>query len=75
MDSFENKLEELKSIIERIENNNLTLEEVFASYEKGMGLAADLTKQLNEVTGKINELEKAFDSFKETEFDSEGISD
>lgn len=52
--SYENMLQNLKDILENLENNELTLEEAMKEYEKGTKLINKLYKILNEYEGKIS---------------------
>lgn len=52
--SYENMLQNLKDILENLENNELTLEEAMKEYEKGTKLINKLYKTLNEYEGKIS---------------------
>lgn len=52
--SYENMLQNLKDILENLENNELTLDEAMKEYEKGTKLINKLYKTLNEYEGKIS---------------------
>ena len=53
MKSFEDAISELKVIIEKLENGNLSLEESLTLFEKGTQLINLCHKKLNEVEKSI----------------------
>jgi len=53
MNSFEDALNELKVIIEKLESGNLSLEESLAAFERGTQLIASCYKKLNEVQKRV----------------------
>ena len=53
MKSFEDAISELKVIIEKLENGNLSLEESLTLFEKGTQLINLCHKKLNEVEKRI----------------------
>jgi exodeoxyribonuclease VII small subunit len=53
---FENGLNDLEGIVERLEAAELPLEEALALFEKGIGLVRELSKQLDEVERKLEVL-------------------
>jgi exodeoxyribonuclease VII small subunit len=55
---FESALEELESIIERLESGDLSLEDSLAAFEKGVGLVKYCNQKLSEVETKIELLMK-----------------
>ena len=50
---IEDNFEQLESIIEQLESNELSLEEAFKLYETGIKLTADCNKQLDKVEKQI----------------------
>ncbi|MDY6011802.1 exodeoxyribonuclease VII small subunit [Clostridium sp.] len=52
--SYEDMLQNLRDILDDLENNELTLEEAMKEYEKGIKLINKLYKTLNEYEGKIS---------------------
>lgn len=54
--SFEEALQELESITEKLERGQLTLEESIKAYERGMELKKICTERLKEAEGKIEYL-------------------
>ncbi len=59
MEKFEELLKELEDIVSELEKGELTLDEAIKKYERGMELAKDCTKKLEEakevVLKKANE--------------------
>jgi exodeoxyribonuclease VII small subunit len=53
---FENGLNDLEQIVERLEAAELPLEEALALFEKGIGLVRELSKHLDEVERKLEVL-------------------
>ena len=56
--TFESALEQLESLLEEMESNELPLEELLAHYEQGMKLSAVCQKMLAEAELKVQKLEK-----------------
>ncbi len=56
-ESFENMLEKLETIVESMDNGEITLEDSMKSYEEGIKLCNKLYKVLNDAEGKIKILE------------------
>ncbi len=56
--SFEEALEELERIAEKLERGQLTLEESIKAYERGMELKKICSERLKEAEGKIEMLSK-----------------
>ena len=54
--SFEEAFEKLKQISEKIENENLTLDESIALFEEGVKLSGYCSKILEEAKQKITKL-------------------
>ncbi|MDQ0149257.1 exodeoxyribonuclease VII small subunit [Eubacterium multiforme] len=52
--SYEDMLQNLKDILEKLEENELSLEEAMKEYEKGIKLVNKLYKTLNDYEGKIS---------------------
>jgi exodeoxyribonuclease VII small subunit len=53
---FEERLNDLESIVEKLEAAELPLEDALALFEKGIGLVRALTAQLDEVERKLEVL-------------------
>lgn len=66
---FEKKLNELQEITKNLENPDLGMDEGVALYEKGVNLAKECYKILNEVKGKVNVIKKDIETFREESFD------
>lgn len=58
---FEDALERLESIVEELENGELSLEESLSIFEEGIKLSRLCTKQLDEIERKIEVLIKGED--------------
>ena len=56
--SFEEALQQLETIVEQMESDELPLESLLTHYEQGTGLAAVCQKKLTEAGLKIQKLEK-----------------
>jgi exodeoxyribonuclease VII small subunit len=52
-DSFESALEELKNIVRKFENNDITIDELLENYEKGMKAYSFCMKKLDDTQRKI----------------------
>lgn len=50
---YESMMEKLEAIVNKMENNELSLEEALKNYEEGIKLSSNLYKILNEAEGKI----------------------
>ncbi len=59
--SFEEALNELEQIAEKLERGQLTLEDSIKAYERGMELKKVCTERLKEAEGKIEFLAKTPD--------------
>jgi exodeoxyribonuclease VII small subunit len=59
--SFEEALNELEQIAEKLERGQLTLEDSIKAYERGMDLKKICSERLKEAEGKIEFLAKAPD--------------
>ena len=55
--SFEKQMNKLKEIVEKLENDDVDLQESITLYEEGLNLSKSLKKQLKKFEEKINELE------------------
>ena len=55
---FEEAVEELEKVVERLESGELSLEESLAAFEEGVGLVKFCNQKLNEVEKKIERLVK-----------------
>jgi len=57
-DSFEKSLEQLEALVRELESGNKGLEDSLALFEKGVILAKDLAKRLEEAKTKVESLSK-----------------
>ena len=57
-ESFDSKMKALEEIVEAIENREISLEESFKLFDKGMKLAAECEKKLDEYKQKIEIIKK-----------------
>jgi len=69
MNNLDEKLVELKSITEKLEQDETGLDESLVLFDKGVALAKDCYKVLNETKGKISVLKKDLEVMKEEQFD------
>lgn len=51
--SIEEKFEKLENLVNKLENEKLSLEESITLYEEAMKLSKELSIELNEVTKKV----------------------
>lgn len=66
---FEDGIKELENIIEKLDSNDLNLEDSLQNFEKGIILYKNLSKILNEAEGKIKIiLDNGEGSLKEIDF-------
>ena len=54
--SFENKLQHLEELVQKMEGGELTLSDTLTAYEQGMKLAQELTKELDAAEARMQEL-------------------
>ena len=54
--SFEKQMKKLEEIVEKLEKDDVELDESIALYEEGLKLSKVLKKQLQDFEEKINEL-------------------
>lgn len=60
--SFEDALEQLETLVAKMEAGNLSLADAVASYERGMGLAAYCGDLLDSAELRIREIDTATDA-------------
>ena len=51
--SYEDMINELNDIVEKMQSEELSLDESLKNYEKGMKLYYKINKTLNEIEGKV----------------------
>lgn len=56
MKNFEENLERLEEISQKIKNPEVTLEDALASFEEGIKLAKGMEKEIDRIEGKIQVL-------------------
>jgi exodeoxyribonuclease VII small subunit len=56
--NFETALQELETIVEKLESGELSLEDSLAAFESGVGLVKYCNQKLNEVESKVQLLLK-----------------
>ena len=54
--TFETDMARLEELVERLENNELGLEESLKAFEEGMKLAGDLMKELEKAQERVRKL-------------------
>lgn len=54
--SFEDMMKELENIVQKLDNENVSLEESLNLYQRGMKLSANCDETLKEAEQKVNEL-------------------
>lgn len=54
--TFEQELERLETLAERMENGDLPLEELMAAYEEGMRIAKNLNQRLDAARARLSEV-------------------
>lgn len=67
--SFEEMMEELESIVQKLDNENVSLEESLDLYQRGMKLSASCEETLKNAENKVNELIKEEDDIDEEQND------
>jgi exodeoxyribonuclease VII small subunit len=55
-ENFDQQLEQLRSIVEKLEHGGLTLDESLRLFEEGIGLSRKCMEKLNHSEGKVEEL-------------------
>ena len=55
---FEDQMKKLEQIVEKLESNDVDLDDSISLYEEGLKLSKSLKEQLNKFEKKINELNK-----------------
>ncbi len=55
-ESFDQDLEKLRAIVEKIEHGGLSLDESLSLFEEGIGLSRRLFEILNQSEGRVEEL-------------------
>lgn len=71
--SFESMMEDLETIVRKLDNETVPLEEALELYQKGMKLSASCDETLKNAEKKVNELMK--DNEEETSESSENSNE
>ncbi|MGO3049415.1 exodeoxyribonuclease VII small subunit [Staphylococcus casei] len=67
--SFEEMMKELEDIVQKLDNENVSLEESLNLYQRGMKLSATCDETLRDAEKKVNELMSDDDAEKEVDND------
>lgn len=68
-ESFENKLNKLKDIVEEMNSGTLSLDESLNYFENGIGLYNTCRKELESAELRIKKIIELKDGYKEVDFD------
>jgi exodeoxyribonuclease VII small subunit len=71
--SFETSLDELESLVDKLEKGQLTLDESLETFEKGMKLARACNMKLSKAEQKIEILIEENGKLKEVDFEERGM--
>ncbi|MGB9867038.1 MAG: exodeoxyribonuclease VII small subunit [Bacillota bacterium] len=63
--TFEEALKRLEEIVQKVEGGNLSLDEMMALYEEGMGLSRFCMEKLNEAERKVLQVIRGADGVPE----------
>lgn len=58
VNSFEEKMNKLKNIVEKLEKDDINLDASISLYEEGLELSNTLKEELNKIETKINKISK-----------------
>ena len=72
--SFEENIKQLNTIISKIENPEISIDEATKLFEKGIEVIKESYKNLESIKGKITILTKELESYEEKPFKNEGES-
>ena len=67
--NFEEKIKELNSITEKLEDPSLPMNEGVKLYETGVAIAKECFQELSAVKGKINVIKQDLEKYKEESFE------
>ncbi len=67
--NIDEKIKNLKDITEKIEDENISLDESLKLFNDGVELVKDCYKSLNEAKGKVTILKKEVEELKEVQFE------
>ena len=71
VESFEKSLENLEELVRELEAGDKGLDESLALFEKGVGLAKDLTKRLDDAKTKVEALSRESGKLVKKPFDAD----
>lgn len=66
-ETFEQGMERLEDIASQMEKNELPLDELLKLYEEGVKLSADLTRKLDEINGRMQEVQAGRNAILDTD--------
>lgn len=64
---LDEKLEQLKTITEKLDDENVTFDEGILLFENGVSIAKECLTAINEAKGKIAQIKQDLESYKEEE--------
>lgn len=64
---LDEKLEQLKIITEKLDDENVTFDEGILLFENGVSIAKECLTTINEAKGKITQIKQDLESYKEEE--------
>ncbi|WP_250459162.1 exodeoxyribonuclease VII small subunit [Microbulbifer litoralis] len=73
--TFEQALEELEQLVERLEAGDLPLEEALSDFERGVKLTRECQQKLASAEQKVKVLMEENGSIRELPFDEDGAED
>lgn len=68
MSNIDKKINNLKEISSKLENDAITLADSVKLFDEGVALAKDCYEELNEIKGKVTVLKKEIETMKEEAF-------
>ena len=68
---FETSLAELQTLVERLENGELSLEDSLSAFEQGIGLTRDCQASLAQAEQKVQQLLERDGELQEVPFDTD----
>ncbi len=69
--SFAESFAELEKITEKFESGNIDLDQSLQDFERGLALASELKKRLQDVENKIRTIKDKFDDLEDKEPETE----
>ena len=71
MKTFEQNLEELESIVSKLENGEISLDDSIAEFNKAMELAKECDKKLKEAEKSLNKIVKEDNTLEDFELEKD----